>query len=106
MSTRAQGSSQPGQLSGRDQLTVDKVTEHVVQRAPGDGERGARGDVGWQARIQDGEPRRQHSTMRLEKEHSNSSADRRQLVTLRVRNPIDQTLSAEAAELVCRLTLA
>lgn len=43
--------------------------------------------------------------MRLEKEHGNRSADRRQLVALRVRNPIDQAFSAQAAEIVGRLAM-
>jgi hypothetical protein len=43
--------------------------------------------------------------MGLEKEHSNCSADRRQVATLRVGNPVDDSLSAKAPEIIGRLTM-
>ncbi len=105
MSTRGQGSLQTSQVSSRDQLTINEAVERVVEAPPGDGERAPSGDFDWQARIQDGESRRKHSAMRLEKEHGNRPTDQRQLVALRAWNPVDQTLSPKPAEIVGRLTM-
>src|SRR5439155_6033350 len=60
----------------------------------------------WQTQIEHSKPRSERPTIGLGEEYGDASTETRELVSMRVRDPADEPLALESAQIISRLTTA
>ena len=81
-------------------MVADELVEGPVQLTPGHGEGAALGNVGGQAVVEPGQPRREDAAVGLGEQDGHTSAERGEPVAVGMGQALDEPFASEAAEVV------